>query len=54
MLQNAQEKLKKLKKKAANKIIKAQKRKEINTRKVIRAYSKVNGIVVRRGPHKNK
>ena len=54
VLQDAREKLKKLGKKAANKVIKAQKRKEIDARKVIRAYNKANGIVVRRGPHKNK
>ena len=54
MLQDAQEKLKKLEKRAANKVIKAQKRKEIDTCKVIRAYNKANGIVVRRGPYKNK
>ena len=40
--------------KAANKVIKAQKRKEINTRKVIRAYNKANRIVVQRGPYKKK
>ena len=54
ILQDVWEKLKKLKKKAANKVIKAQKCKEIDTRKVIRAYNKANGIVVRRGPYKNK
>jgi len=54
VLQDAQEKLKKLEKRAANKVIKAQKRKEIDTCKVIRAYNKANGIVVRRGPYKNK
>jgi len=53
-LQDAQEKLKKLEKKAANKVIKAQKRKEIDARKVIRAYNKANGIVVWRGPHEKK
>ena len=45
---------KKLKKKAANKVIKAQKRKEIDIRKVIRAYNKANGIIVQRGPYKKK
>jgi hypothetical protein len=54
VLQDVQEKLKKLKKKAANKVIKAQKYKEIDACKVIRAYNKANGIVVRRGPRKNK
>ena len=54
ILQNAQKKLKKLKKRAANKVIKAQKYKEIDTRKVIKAYNKANRIVVRRGPYKMK
>ena len=54
VLQDTQEKLKRLKKKAANKVIKAQKRKEIDTRKAIRAYNKANGIIVRRGPYKKK
>jgi hypothetical protein len=46
VLQDIREKLEKLKKEAANKVIKAQKRKEIDTRKVIRAYKKANGIIV--------
>ena len=46
VLQDAREKLEKLKKRAANKVIKAQKRKEIDTCKVIRAYNKANGIIV--------
>ena len=54
VLQNAQKKLKKLKKKAANKVITAQKYKEIDARKFIKAYNKANGIVVWRGPHKKK
>ena len=54
VLQDAREKLKRLEKKAANKVIKAQKRKEIDARKAIRAYNKANGIIVRRGPYKKK
>ena len=54
VLQNAREKLKKLKKKAADKVIKAQKCKEIDAYKVIRAYNKANRIVVQHRPYKNK
>jgi hypothetical protein len=53
-LEDAREKPEGLKKRAANKIIKAQKRKEVDACKVIRAYNKANGIVVWRGPYKKK
>ena len=53
-MEDTREKLEALKKRAANKVIKAQKRKEVDARKVIRAYNKANGIIVRRGPYKKK
>jgi hypothetical protein len=53
-LAEARERLNQLKKRAANKIIKAQKAKDITTRKVQQAYNKAHGIVIPQGPRVKK
>ena len=53
-LAEARERLNRLEKRAANKVIKAQKAKDVAARKVQRAYNKAHGIVIPRGPKVKK
>ena len=53
-LVEARERLNWLEKRAANKVIKAQKAKDVAARKVQLAYNKAHGIVIPRGPRVKK
>ena len=53
-LAEARERLNRLEKRAANKVIKAQKAKDVAAGKVQRAYNKAHGIVIPRGPRVKK
>ena len=53
-LAKAQERLNQFKKRAANKVIKAQKAKDIAAKKIQWAYNKAHGIVIPQGPRVKK